>query len=80
MLVIPYLEAKFKNCVGGWISNCLPHWEAPRSDQSILQTVKGDKIEFTEHPYENSCIPKNSISKEHVELIKSELSILLEKE
>ena len=75
----PYLEYKVKNFRGGQISTHLTQWEALTSDNTILQTVVGDTIEFIEQPPEMSNIPKNSIAKEHAEQVYIELNNLIEK-
>ena len=75
----PYLEYKVKNFRGGQISTHLTQWEALTSENTILQTVVGDTIEFIEQPPEMSNIPKNSIAKEHAEQVYTELNNLIEK-
>ena len=62
---------------GGQIRHFLPQWEA--SDQTILQTIKGEAIEFIGHPLSFSHCPQNSISKEHETMIDDEISKLVEK-
>ena len=75
----PYLEYKVKHFRGGQIANYFTQWEVLTSDQTILQTVVGDTIEFIEEPPETSVIPKNSIAKEHAEQVNTELNNLLDK-
>ncbi|CAB4018917.1 Hypothetical predicted protein, partial [Paramuricea clavata] len=54
-------------------------WEALTSDKSILQTVKGEVIEFIGDPPTCSIYPTNSISKDHEIKIDEEISKLLAK-
>ena len=64
---------------GGQIRSCLTQWEALTSDQSILQTVKGELIDFIGDPPNCSVCPQNSISKEHETMIDEEISKLAAK-
>ncbi|CAB3979216.1 Hypothetical predicted protein [Paramuricea clavata] len=54
-------------------------WEGLTSDKSILQTVKGEVIEFIGDPPTCSIYPTNSISKDHEIKIDEEISKLLAK-
>ena len=49
------------------------------SDPTILQTVKGEIIDFISDPPSNSVCPTNSISKDHITKIDQEISSLLKK-
>ncbi|CAB4032023.1 Pol poly, partial [Paramuricea clavata] len=54
-------------------------WEGLTSDRSILQTVKGEVIEFIGDPPTCSNYPTNSISKDHEIKMDEEISKLLAK-
>ena len=75
----PYLLFKVKAFSAGQISYYLKEWAELTSDLHILRIVSGDMIEFdqpleTQHQY-----PVNSISRQHVSLVKQEISSLLSK-
>lgn len=77
--VKPYLEKCIKFFIGGQISKSFPQWEAITSDQTILQIVKGEKIEFVAEPPMQSICAGNSIAKEHHSKIHQEIESLLVK-
>ena len=75
----PYLLFKVNAFSAGQISYYLKEWAELTSDPHILRIVSGDMIEFdqpleTQHQY-----PANSISRQHVSLVKQEISSLLSK-
>ena len=47
------------------IQNFLSQWEALASDAIILQTVKGEIIDFIAGPPSSLVYPSNTIAKEH---------------
>ncbi len=77
--VKPYLEKCIMSFSGGQISKSLPQWEAITSDPTILQIVKGEKIEFIAEPPTQSVCAGNSIAKEHHLKIDQEIESLLHK-
>ena len=64
---------------GGQIKYFISQWEGLPSDKSILQTVKGEVIEFIGDPPTCSIYPTNSISKDHEIKIDEQISKLLAK-
>ena len=64
---------------GGQIKFCLSRWEALTSDQTILQTVRGEITDFIGDPPSYSLCRQNSISKEHETMIDKEISKLVAK-
>lgn len=80
MYVKPYLENCIVNFVGGQISKCLTKWESITSDSTILQTVKGEKIEFSGPPPTQYTCSSNSIAKEHASEIDNEINSLIKKQ
>ena len=59
------------------IQNFLSQWEALASDAIIVQTVKGEIIDFIAGPPSSLVYPSNTIAKEHVTQIDKEISNLL---
>ena len=72
------------NCIdcfiGGQMSQCLTKWESITSDPTILQTVKGEKIEFLGQPPMQYVCPSNSIAKVHAAEIDNEVNSLIIKQ
>jgi hypothetical protein len=77
--VKPYLENCINKFVGGQISKCLKKWESITYDTTIIQTVKGEKIEFLGEPPTQCGVPCNSIAKEHANEIDKEDNSLIRK-
>ena len=61
------------------MQNFLSQWETLTSDPTILQTVKGEIIDFISDPPSNSVCPTNSTSKDRITKIDQEISSLLKK-
>ena len=77
--VKPYLKECITSFSSGQISKSLAQWETITSDQTILQIVKGEKIEFIADPPTQSVCAGNSIAKEHQSKIHQEIESLLHK-
>jgi hypothetical protein len=79
--MLPILTQHINSFFGGQIQTFLPQWEALTSDPAILQTVRGEIIEFLTDPPKNSGYPINSISnsKDHREKIDLEITSHLNK-
>ena len=76
---MPNLKSRIISFCGGKIQNFLSQWETLTSDPTILQTVKGEIIDFINAPPSSSVYPNNSISKDHVTKIDQEISSLMKK-
>ena len=63
----------------GGIANRLSAWKELTSDYTLLQTVKGMKIEFMDQPYQLRPKPQIKFSQKEHEVIRSEISSLLAK-
>ena len=77
--ILPNLKRLIDLFCGGQIKYFISQWEGLTSDKSILQTVKGEVIEFNGDPQTCSIYPTNSISKDHEIKIDDEISKLLAK-
>jgi hypothetical protein len=78
--VRPYLINCIDCFIGGQISQYFTKWESITSDPTILQTVKGEKIEFLGQPPMQYVCPSNSIAKEHAAEIDNEVNSLIKKQ
>ena len=76
---MPNLKRLIDLFCGGQIKYFISQWEGLTSDKSILQTFKGEVIEFIGDPPTCSIYPTNSISKDHEIKIDEEISKLLAK-
>ena len=78
---LPQYKEYIYQCIRHFKAGCLSQhifaWEEITSDQEVLQTVQGIKLEFEENPFQGECsgfeIPKNQPT------IKDEVDKLLEK-
>jgi hypothetical protein len=77
--ILPILTQHINSFYGGQIQTFLPQWETLTSDPAILQTVRGEIIEFLTDRPKNSGYPINCISKDHKEKIDLEITSLLNK-
>jgi hypothetical protein len=77
--ILPILTQHINSFYGRQIQTFLLQWETLTSDPAILQTVRGEIIEFLTDPPKNSGYPINSISKDHKEKIDLEMTSLLNK-
>ena len=77
--ILPYLKSLINSFCGGQIQNFLSQLETLTSDPTILQTAKGEIIDFISDQPSNSVCPANSISKDHITKIDQEISTLLKK-
>ena len=72
-----YLYQCIRHFKAGCLSLHISAWEGITSDQEVLQTVQGMKLEFEENPLQGECsgfeIPKNQPR------IQDEINKLLEK-
>lgn len=74
-----YLNLKVENFSAGQLSEHLSNWKCITSDQSILESIAGEKIEFDTVPPLQMVLPQNSVSKEHKEKVDIEIKSLLQK-
>ena len=77
--ILPNLKQAVDSFSGGQLKFYLSRWEALTSDQTILQTVRGEIIDVIGDPPSCSLCPQNSISKEHETMIDKEISQLVAK-
>ena len=77
LLYKQYLYQCIRSFKAGCLSQHISAWEEITSDQEVLQTVQGMKLEFEESPFQGECsgfeIPKNQ------SLIQVEVNKLLKK-
>ena len=77
--VKPYLAYKVSIFCGGQLSKFLQQWKIITSDQNILQTVRGGKIEFMYAAPTNYLCPRNYIPLENHIQICLEIASLVDK-
>ena len=68
-----------KDFHAGQLSEHLSDWKSITSDQSILESISGEKIEFVSAIPLQTSYPSNSVSKEHKEEVELEIKSLLQK-
>ena len=63
------------------MSNCYEEWKQITSDEDILATTSGEKIEFMSYPpIQHSTPYSNALQKDQLSLVEQEIRSLLEKE
>ena len=76
-----YLASRAKNFKAGQLSNCYEEWKQITSDEDILATISGEKIEFMGHPPVQHSTPySNALQQDQLCLVEQEIKSLLEKE
>ena len=76
-----YLASRSKNFKAGQLSNCYEEWKQITSDEDILATISGGKIEFMSYPpIQHSTPCSNALQKDQLSLVEQEIRSLLEKE
>ena len=78
--LIPYLEKRVNNCKAGQISSYVENWRQITSDQTIINIVEGDSIEFEYNAPIQTFIQNNSFDDNHEYLIEKEIQSLLSKQ
>ena len=78
--LISYLKKKVCFFKAGQIANDIEFLKQNTSDNTILQIVKGDIIDFQQDLPVLMSYPHNSVSEKHVQLIAQELQSLFEKQ
>ena len=74
-----YLNSKVENFSAGQLSEHLSNAEGITSDQSILESISGEKIEFGPVPPFQTVLRQNFVSREHKEKVDNEIKSLLRK-
>ena len=74
-----YLNSRVENFSAGQLSDHLSNWKCITSDQSILDSISGEKIEFDTVPPLQTVLPQNSVSRELKEKVDNEIKSLFQK-
>ena len=78
--VMTYLNSKVENFSSGQLSEHLTNRKCITSDQRILESISGEKIEFDTVPPVQTVLPHNSVSREHKEKVNNEIKSLLQED